>query len=496
MKKIQTFYFAILFLLFSSNIIFAQRLLKSQNPNQFEVCLYNGVVKSQFNSLNGVDKPDNAPGLNHGLSISYNRFITKQLSFSAGWGFGFQAFNYSVADKHGFTCNENWQYWHKVYYNIYHKAEIKANYYLQLNKNDKLKFGIGGGASQFFNTGFGTSSVNQEGISEYYFEVEYPAQINPVAIISIDFVKPLKNMNDFEAGLSYTHGFNNIYEGNYQLYNNASNGELSSNGSHFGVNLAYVFTGNDKKQKLNNRIAAGEDAKKAKKDLRIARRYLDPKSTFVNIHAGTFITVNKVNDPEGQLGRSRMPSFSGGAQYEHGIDNNFVITGAYHFSEYYNARRYVFMSGTSGSNAFWTHEFSAGAAYRWITPSNLKIANFYIGLSSGFCIAELGQSGAFSGSMSSWHNINSEPEFTIDITGTNKIKSRLILSTYIGVSKDFRLTDFFWLSLNYRYQHGFNTLQQTHIEYTTNKIVNPVKATSYIDGTGHQISFGIKLRFR
>jgi hypothetical protein len=70
------------------------------------------------------------------------------------------------------------------------------------------------------------------------------------------------------------------------------------------------------------------------------------------------------------------------------------------------------------------------------------------------------------------------------------------MGAYLGISKDFRITDFVWLSLNYRYQLGFNNIEVSNFEYSTNEFEGINSAQSRIDGTAHRIGVGLKLRFR
>lgn len=490
------YHLSVFLIFFVSLNSFSQALNRNTNPNHIEIGLYNGVALNRFIPHTGFDKLENPPGLNHNLLFTYDRLLTNQISLSAGWGFGFQAFNYDIEAKDGFVGTKREFYWQKAQYNIFHKLEIKGNYYLQINRLDRLKFGIGGGFVQFLSSGFGISSFNAESVNEYVINVDYPAQITPLALVSIDYVKQLKNKNEIELGLSYTKGFKNVYEGEYSLYSESSTGQIVSDGSNIGVKLSYVFTGNKKRQELNSRIDAGENSKVAKIELRKERRYLDPKSTFVNIYFGNGITVNKVDDAGGYIGNARCNGVIGGFEYEHGLKKNLYLTGGYHFMEYYDATRIVYSSFSVGYNAFFGHEFNFGGGYRWITPANLKIVNIYAGVFSGFTTTDKGETSTHQETRTIYFNQGIDPVLEITINGTDKIESKLISGVYFGVSKDFHIIDMFWISLNYRYQQGFNTVQKTDMTYTTNQFEGFREATNIIDGTAHLLSLGLKLRFR
>jgi hypothetical protein len=294
------------------------------------------------------------------------------------------------------------------------------------------------------------------------------------------------------------HGFKDVMTGAYLISTFPNSGLLNSNASSLGINIAYVFTGNQQHQNYLNRTEAGEDPKIVKKEQRRDRRYLSPESTFVNIQFGGLITVNKVNDPGEYYRKAGSGGYNFGIEYEHGIKNNFVVTGAYYLSEYWDARRVTATPFTSGSNAFVAHDFSIGGAYRVITKSNFKLANLHAGLMSGYCSQPKGISSRYSGT-STIRYIDEEGIIRIleiDIDGESEIVSRFLMGAYLGISKDFRITDFVWLSLNYRYQLGFNNIEVSNFEYSTNEFEGINSAQSRIDGTAHRIGVGLKLRFR
>jgi len=477
-----------------SQNVFTQSISKNVSPNQIEVSLYNGVVSNQANSISGIYKLNTAYSLNHNLMFRYNRLLSEQLSLSAAWGFGFQGFNYSLDANENFEGTKAYSYLLTVDYNLFHKLELKANYNLQLNRNDRLRFGIGGGVTQFLNLGLGVSASDDANGQEFRIDIEYPNQITPLAVASLDYVKTLKGKNEIAFGLAYNHSFKNVYDGDYSLYNNTSTGEVFCSGSNVGINVSYIFTGNKNKQKLNAKINAGEDSKLAIKELRKERRFLPDNSSFVNVFGGSGLGINKVDDPNNYVGNARSAGKFAGVEYEHGIKNNFFVSGGYHFIEYFSMTRIINTSWSSGSNAFWGHEFSVGGGYRWITPANLKILNFYAGLTAGFSSDEKGQKSSSVMNISGYYD--NYLGGGLSILSNDEIVSDFICAAYIGVSKDFRLTDFFWLSLNYRYQHGFNPVLQSDFVFFEDCFELSKHATKIIDGTAHMISFGMKFRFK
>ncbi len=490
--------FIVIFLLFSLLFLIQFSLMGQKNSrsyslNQVEVSLYNGGAINQVKPLVGVDKPQNSIGLDHSLNVNYNRLLTNDLSLTLGWGFGFQAFTFKLAEKSGFYGTVNFPYWQNAVYNIYHKLFLKGIYNLQVNKDNRLRFSLGGGILQFLPSGSGICSSNAEEITEYDLHITYPNQTTPFAVIGLDYIFPLKNKNELSVGLQYNHSFTKTYEGKYQLYDNTSNGELFSSGTTVGLNVSYIFTGNLTQQKIKARNKNLSDEKAARKEVRKEQRYLDPKATFVNIYGGIGSGITKVNDPGAYLMNSGVPDLFAGIEYEHGINNNFFISGGYHFLQHYHSVGLISLGMSSGSSAFYAHNFTIGGGFRIITPENFKLLNVYGGFAAGFISSPIGSGSSGGISVSQMGGCS---ECFIQVSSTGETISKLILGAYLGASKDFRLTDFFYLSINYRYLHGFNPVFESDIVYESSYFDGTKTATAKIDGTAHMFSLGIKLRFR
>jgi hypothetical protein len=495
MKK--AFTILIIVTLTFSETLFAQINFKNINPNQFELSLYNGVCFSQIIPEYGNEQLIHSPALNHNLMLTYNRYFNEQISLSAEWGFGFGGFLYNVPAHSISSGTENWQYWHKVNYNIYHQFGIKANYHLQLSRKDRLRFGIGGGIMQYLSTGLSVSGSNEIDGNEYIVEIDYPKIINPIAILSLDYIKPLKNKNEFQVGIKYTHGFMNVYSGEYSLYSYSSGGKIYSRGSNAGIKVAYIFTGNAIKEKLNKRVNSGEDYNKAKSEIRKERRYLPSESTFLNIYIGTRLSKNSVNDPDGYIhGGTGILEKHMGLEYEKGLKNNWFVSGGYHYGDYTSSARTIYSFMDYPNKRIETHEFNLGGGYRWITASNFKILNLYSGVNLGFTEAINNENNIRQYGITHFYEGTEVENLNFQVTTLSQHVSRFVAAIYLGAAKDFRITDFFWISLNYRFQQGLNSLVQNEISYNSTLFAGTKYATSKLNGTAHQISIGLKLRFR
>ena len=481
------------FLLLISNSVQAQLGVKNINPNQIEVSLYNGVGINKVKSLSGPDKPENSIGLNHDLNVCYNRLITNDLSMSIGWGFGFQAFTFKLKEKTEFYGTENLYYWQNAEYNIYHKLVARGIYNLQVNSNTNLRFTLGGGIYQYLPTGLGVCSSNINDIYEYDLHISYYNNVIPVAVIGLNYIFTLDNKNELGLGFNINHSFKNIYDGSYELYDNTSDGELFNTGSSVGINVSYIFTGNDTYHKTKLRSESMSDEKAARKEVNKEKRFLSPEATFVSIYGGLGSGITKNSGLEFYLKNAGVPEFYAGVNYEHGLKNNFYFSGGYKFLQYYHSVGVISLGMSSGGSLFTSHEFDLGAGYRVISNRNYKLLNINLGIVSGFSNGDIGE---ISNSGMSVSHIGECSECFYKVTSTGEIVSKLIFGAYFGVSKDFRLTDFFYLSLNYRYQHGFNPVFEGDVICESSDFEGIKTATQIVDGTAHLFNLGLKFRFR
>lgn len=487
-----------LFLFFTCSImtvcLFAQSF-RSINPNQFSFSLDNSVLRNKVNPLYGLESVDETFSLQHSVLFHYKRVLSEQLALSVGFGFGVQGFNYNVKAENGFSGTDNWWYWQKASYNGFYQSQLLASYYLPINKVDKLKFSLGGGFLQLINTGSGITSTSELG-ENYRIRYEYPAQFTPLAVVNISYVKLLKNMDEIEVGVIYNKSFKDVYSGYYRLHNAMSSGNLYSTGSNVGIELSYVFTGNRNRSIINSKIKDGTDIKLAKKQARQERRYLDPQSSFISPKLGVGICINRTIDEANQIGNSRGIDFLYGLEYEHGIGKNYLLTAGINLFEYYDMIRIVYSDFSSGHNVFKSYEASFGAAYRWITNTNYNIINLYTGVVLGYADIDKDYQSSSTGVHTYNSSGNFNPDYIIEITSNKMRNSNFVCAAYLGVSKDFRICNSIYFSLNYRYQQGFNKILKSDIEYTTNQLENTHYASKSINASAHHIYMSFKLRLR
>ncbi|MEX2484531.1 MAG: hypothetical protein WED10_08225, partial [Brumimicrobium sp.] len=66
---------------------------------------------------------------------------------------------------------------------------------------------------------------------------------------------------------------------------------------------------------------------------------------------------------------------------------------------------------------------------------------------------------------------------------------------YVGISKDFRITESMFITLLYRYQHGLNNISKRKITYQNDgEYSTPQTANTFMDGTEHSIQLGLKYK--
>ncbi|MFK8045110.1 MAG: hypothetical protein AB8B72_06430 [Crocinitomicaceae bacterium] len=125
-----------------------------------------------------------------------------------------------------------------------------------------------------------------------------------------------------------------------------------------------------------------------KKEKRIQKRFIDPKSRFVALSAGWGLTATIVSDPNNFLteGVSMMNNTSfPSIMYEHGIKNNFFGEVGYSYTGHgITVKRLVDGIGSSFYvGIYQSHDFHLGVGYRLIGKNNFHFLNVHAGFFTG-----------------------------------------------------------------------------------------------------------------
>lgn len=477
---------------------YSQTELPNRNPyiytkNSFALSLGSGFNRTQFYVENGEDKPRQGLGLIPRLNFDYRFSLGDHLGVSIGTGFGFSPFVYKVDEKEDFLGTNGWAYWDVVTYAVFGDIKAGVDYNKWLNERLGLKMGLGGGVIRTGDFGVTIGSQSPVG-SEYFFQYEYEKGFKPYLYVSTQVDRVLKNDNIFGLSMSYEYFFGSIYEGEYSLYNNQSNGTLVNRGNNISLSLVYTFT-RANKFKLAEQIFVNDENrtfKGAKQIFKKERRYIDPKSTFFGLSSGLFFARNQVGLGEHILNSGGSSSWIITANVEKGIRNNHFWQGGLSVSETWSYIRLNRPSvyWASASNEFVAMQASVGLGTRLISKkSNINFLNISAGLSLGVHTSQKGPNGNSGGSS----NDGNETLYEYLITYTTKRK--IYPTLYLNLSRDFQLTKLLYLSIDYRFNLGVMDVVEGQVQFKEQPDLSQVINDQIsIKGTSNAFQLGIKYK--
>jgi hypothetical protein len=485
--------YALLILLLSCQTSISQKDIFALN--QFELNANVGGSLVQFSHKNGLNPMKDQIAPLYGVRFQYNRKINRKFQINAALGLGAHAFTYALP----VTASPNISTKREHFFNSFQEFYVGARYTIPLKNNFQIGLNLGGGVVNFIVDGVGIYGGYQNldnGESIDLIRIEYFLNPKPVPFVEIgpQISRTLKNQNELSLKLSYVQSFGAIYRGDYQFFDNTSNGTLKNSGSNFRLTLGYTFTHDRRVQKIAEINEELNDYKAAKIEYKKNKRYIHPKSMFVSLTGGIGAVKSYAEDPNGFIRDSYGQSLATRLMIEKGLKKNFFVEGGYQFIEYNGSMKFRNPEGTSSGNDFFTHQLNLGAGYRVIGKQrNYHYFNLHGGLSIGWIPEKKGSiSGGVNSSMSLGSNTN---YYTMSFSYETEIVSSLLIAPYIGISKDFRLTERMFINLMYRYQHGLNKLSKRSIIYENNEqYTTPQTASNYMNGTEHTIQLGLKFK--
>ncbi len=493
------------FTLISSEILFSQ-LNDSIVKNLYTFSLVNGINRNATESQVGDKTPENSFGISHGFNFQYSRILHPKFSISGTVGFGFLPLNVKVTnyDTYDGIKSSGFSYFSRIHYTTFSRIELSASYHQKLNNKYELNYQLGGGIYKYANSGSSMSAyettfedTNQINTHLYTVAISSNKNVIPFVTAGIGASKRLKNNDLLSLKISYDLSFQNAYNGSFFINEQSSSGKYFNRGNYLNVHLGYTIT-------RNNRMSAIKtlekdpafNRKSARKATKKELRYIDPKSSFLSVSSGFGIGLTTVkDDPNGVLVKGGYPGFLARITYEKGIKNNLYWEIGVHSQQFWDVSKFSFdRYGSSGSMAFRAYQISYGAMYRWILKNNYNVINFHAGLTAGVHFQRNSFNGAYGsgGGTFSGNYDGNQINFTYNQVG--KVKSNLLGSVYVGLSKDFRIVNKFYLTLNYRHQFGFiNAIESTY-SYSGNTVPTTTNAKTKINGTSNDFQIGFKLK--
>lgn len=477
-------------------------LSQSSTPeikNLYSFSLVNGLNESHSESIFGEQQLARATSVTHGFNFHYTRVLHPAFDMSAGLGFGAFPIRFKLPESYdpiGYGPFRN--YFDNLTYKGFWRVELLASYRKQISENHLLRAQVGGGFVHYGGYSYGSQSyISYDTIqpAEQIFDLDisFNNRIKPFVSLGLELSKTLKNQDVFGLKLSYDHSFTHAFDGTYVLNNQTSAGNYINNGHFLNFHLTYTLTRSKHLQTIKElQLDPNMDRKGAGKLARKKKRYIDPKSMFINVSGGIGIGQTRViNDPNDILISYGSPSFLPRIAFEKGIKNQFYWELGYHSQLFWDVQKFSIMKYSySASSAFYAYQFSGGGLYRWILPNNYNIINFHAGLTLGFHAENW--SGYGGGSYAG--QINGVP-FAISYTSTSKIQSNILSSLYLGFSKDFRIVHNLFLSLSYRQQFGLIKALESTYAYSGLNIPYTEGVRTKINGTSKDFQLGFKVKF-
>jgi hypothetical protein len=466
--------------------------------NLYSFSLVNGASRSLSEQTFGNKQPKNTTGLAHGFNFHYTRALHPSFDIAAGVGFGVLplSFRLEKGDDPVYAGPLR-SYFGNLYYKGFSRCEILGSYRKQLSDNYALRAQLGAGFVHYGGLNYGSTGsivtdTTQFALVYYDLQLQFNNQIKPFITLGFDLTKTLHHKDLLGLRIAYDHSFRNAFDGNYSLYGMTSGGKYYNKGSYLNLALTYTFTRSKHLQTLHElQKDPALDKKGAKKIARKERRFIDPKSMFVNVSAGLGYGKTIVeNDPNGALMNHGASSFLPRVAFEKGIKNQFYWELGYHSQLFWDVQKFSFVKYSySASGTFYAHQFSGGGLYRWILPNHYNILNFHAGLTFGFH-TDKGSSKA-SGNYS---GVSDGNPFSFQYTSTSLVHSNVLFSVYYGVSKDFRIVNNLYLSLSYRQQLGLIKAYETTYAYSGLNLPYTEGVRTKINGTSKDFQIGLKMK--
>jgi hypothetical protein len=216
--------------------------------------------------------------------------------------------------------------------------------------------------------------------------------------------------------------------------------------------------------------AQNSDSIKEKKQIKSQKRYIHPQSKYISVSAGWQFNATHTRDPNGffdaltMVNNGIFPNIT----YEHGIRNNF-------FAEigYDHTRKVIGLSRDMGDEQKWSmsggffanykpfrghlsHNLNLGSGYRVIGKNNFHFFNIHGGIFLGVSNKSQSDMSPFIGNKATYTKSEEHTGLNYQIERTVTDYAMVSFGTYLGVSKEIRLSDEVRFFVKYIHRFGLN----------------------------------------
>lgn len=457
------------------------------HKNHITFNLQHGFTRGQSAPESGPYSLDPRTGYVYHANLNYTAHISDKFGATAGAGVGAFPFIFELYD----LDLGRMPYFDDVSYNLFASLKGEINYRHKLS--DKYILNGFAGASavslQEFQMSTGLTSSSQ---TDYVYRVRinFEKGWKPLAHIGTGISRVLPNHDLLTLRLDYNHSFKDFYSGTYSILPktpDASKGKYFNSGNHLSFGLGYTFTRVEKNNKTQQYVKDG-GRKNADNDYKKEKRIIKDGSTMLAMYGGITFPLNSAADPNNIFQDATLVNLMPYFSLEHNLKKNYYAELGFGLQEYFSATKIKGDIGTSGGNAFMAYQTSLGGGKRLIgRTNNYNYLNIAGGVVLNVIDRQVGLSGGSGGA-----KINQNNDTVFSFSSDNYVRNRISPLLYIGVSKDFRISGGFYLSLLYRYHQGFYKLYEQQITYTSTEFTNPQNAIVSMNGSFHTAQLGVK----
>jgi hypothetical protein len=455
------------------------QLLTAQNGNTFTVGMSSGLGMSKNTTLGENKQLDNLSNIHTALNFSYGIKLPKNLSCDLNFSLdNISYFPYPI-DIGRWTTGQ------------YLSSNLGAGLRYKIPiRNNIFSLGLNGGFKLMRNSQSSYQAYTGSYLSKTNYQFEGAA--NPFIKLQFGYEFPLKNKNLIGIDLSFNGAFRPIYsmEFNYTDSGPSSYGTYTYSGNSIHLGVHYTWTKNKKNADIETFLKDSVNRKEAKKIVTINNRFQSSKAVLIQLHQGGFMNQSKIrNISDNVFKNASAPSSSTRLNATIGWKNNWSFQPGVSIDSYFLWLRKNF-SGLSGSSLFNLFTVDLGMQRRML--SFPKTNRYLCNVNGGISFSYLSGSGGGGGSVTSFdYNTN---QVILTYNYSYQYNNKIFPLAYIGVSKDFRLSNHILFTIAYRHQIGLSRGMLIPFSYTvTNQA--PVSTQIRVNGNADCLSFGLTYRF-
>jgi len=446
--------------------------LLGPSKNHFTIRLQNGFNVMSSVLVVGSVKPNERVGHVNQLDFKYTHYLSKTLGVSLTSGFGAFPTIYEFKELNLGRI----PYYADVEYTPYLSLNSDFIYQKKLSKKYFASAYLGYGLVKLTNhISYSDFTNNNERV--YYAVNDITKSWKHFVKMGLGISKVLKNENRLSLTAGYQHSFDTLITGYYFVYPNKPNfsyGKLFNKGNFISLGLEYTFTGDKRRNQINEYINTSTSLKEGKRKFKRDLYEIKEQTTFFSAFIGSSWQLYQYNETGGIEYQLKSEKAVGGIAIEQNLRKNTYAEVGFAFQEYYSNSAY---------------QFSFGMGKRIINKStNYNFINLNAGVAGNFTDANIG---TYSYTYRSFYS-NDYTILPTDTVYQNISINKSSALFYIGASKDFRLAKKLYFSILYRYYQGTLKMGGYKSIYPETPFNEGKIKESFTRGSFHTLQFALK----